>query len=76
MRRIGPVAVEGSGVHLKTDMPFLLAGGARVIEGNRFRRYDGREHNDLLAGILNLFGGEQLSYGDAAIDSVAIDLSV
>lgn len=62
--------------HSKTDMPFLLAGGAKLIQGNRFRRYEGRPHNDLLAGILNSFGGEQLSYGDAPYDSVAIDLSV
>jgi hypothetical protein len=61
--------------HSKADMPFLLAGGAQVIDGNRFRRYAGRSHNDLLAGISNLFGGDELRYGDAPADAAPIDLS-
>lgn len=68
--------VQHPATHAKTDMPFLLAGGAEVIAGNRFKRYEGRSHNDLLAGILNSFGANQLSYGDAAVDAAPIDLSV
>jgi len=49
--------------HDKKDMPFLLAGGGGGLKGGRHLKYGGRFHNDLLIGILNLFGDARTTYG-------------
>lgn len=53
--------------HSKNNMPFLLAGGGGGLRGGRFLRNDGiadPSHNNLLVGILNLFGDERQVFGD------------
>jgi hypothetical protein len=50
--------------HLKSDMPFLLAGGGGGLRGGRWLQNGGRSHNDLLVAILNLFGAERTTFGD------------
>jgi hypothetical protein len=51
--------------HLKTDMPFLLAGGGGGLRTGRFIRNDHAPHNNLLVSILNLFGDERQMFGDS-----------
>ncbi len=49
--------------HVKTSMPFLLAGGGGGLRGGRLLTYDHRSHNDLLVSILNLFGDTRTTFG-------------
>lgn len=51
--------------HAKNNMPFLLAGNGGGLVTNRYLRYSGASHNDLLLGILRLFGDERQTFGDA-----------
>lgn len=52
--------------HSKRNMPFLLAGGGGGLRGGRWVRYaNDRSHNDLLSGILALFGENRTVVGDA-----------
>jgi hypothetical protein len=50
--------------HTKNDMPFLLAGNGGGLKTNRYVRYQGQSHNDLLLSILRLFGDERPTFGD------------
>lgn len=50
--------------HSKDDMPFLLGGCGGGLQSG-WLRYDGESHNDLLVSILNLFGDERTTFGDA-----------
>jgi hypothetical protein len=50
--------------HVKTNMPFLLAGGGGGLRTGRWLNYNSRTHNDLLVSILNLFGDERTRFGD------------
>ncbi|MCB9539726.1 MAG: DUF1552 domain-containing protein [Myxococcales bacterium] len=51
--------------HDLTDIPFVLAGGAGGrLKGGRYLRYDGKPHNDLLVGILNLLGVPDATFGN------------
>ena len=49
--------------HVKTNMPFLLAGGGGGLRGGRHIKFNSRPHNDLLVSVLNLFGEDVASYG-------------
>jgi hypothetical protein len=51
--------------HRKDSMPFLLAGGGGGLRPGRHVQYGGASHNDLLVSILNLFGDDRQSFGDA-----------
>jgi hypothetical protein len=51
--------------HSKTSMPFLLAGNGGGLQTNRYLKYNGVSHNDLLLSILRLFGDEREKFGDA-----------
>lgn len=51
--------------HLKNSMPFLLAGNGGGLRTNRYVKYNGASHNDLLLAILRLFGDERATFGDA-----------
>lgn len=51
--------------HGKNSMPFLLAGGGGGLRTNRYLKYNGESHNDLLLGILRLFGDDRATFGDA-----------
>jgi Protein of unknown function (DUF1552) len=50
--------------HAKNSMPFLLAGNGGGLQTNRYLRYSGESHNDLLLSILRLFGDERPTFGD------------
>ncbi len=49
--------------HVKTDMPFLLAGNGGGLKTNRWVRYSGESHNDLLVALLNLCGDARTTFG-------------
>ncbi len=55
--------VQHPATHIKSDMPFLLAGGGGGLKAGRWLAYDGQSHNDLLVTLLNLFGDERQSFG-------------
>lgn len=50
--------------HAKNNMPFLLAGHGGGLQGNRYLRYRGQSHNDLLLAILRLFGDDRPTFGE------------
>jgi len=53
--------------HSKDNMPFLVAGGGGGLRGGRFLRNDAladRSHNNLLSGMLGLFGIDAPTFGD------------
>lgn len=50
--------------HAKNNMPFLLAGNGGGLRTNRYMRYNGESHNDLLLAILRLFGDNRDKFGD------------
>ncbi len=50
--------------HNKQNMPFLLAGAGGGLRGNRWLRFDNVSHNNMLVGILNLFGDARTTFGD------------
>ncbi len=57
--------VQHPATHIKSNMPFLLAGHGGGLRPDRWLAFDDRSHNDLLVGILNLFGDERTSFGFA-----------
>jgi hypothetical protein len=60
--------------HIKTSMPFLLAGGGGGLRGGRWLKFDHRSHNDLLVSIANLFGDPRQTFGDPAFCDGPLDL--
>ena len=50
--------------HGKSNMPFLLAGGAGMRTG-RWLKYGGLPHNRLLVSLFNVFGDTRTSFGDS-----------
>ncbi|WP_437953538.1 DUF1552 domain-containing protein [Sorangium sp. So ce296] len=52
--------------HMKTNMPFLLAGGGGGLRTGRWVRYPNLPHNNLLVSILNLFGDTRTTFGAPA----------
>ncbi len=51
--------------HAKNSMPFLLAGNGGGLATNRYLKYEGQSHNDLLLAILRLFEDQRETFGDA-----------
>ena len=51
--------------HAHDDMPFLLFGGGTGFRMGRYLRFNGLPHNNLLLSILQGFGGNHSSFGDA-----------
>jgi hypothetical protein len=58
--------------HTAVSIPFLLAGAGGGLKGGRHLNYGGRPHNDLLTGILNLFGDPSTSYGHAEFNTAPV----
>lgn len=58
--------VSRGNVHSHDDMPFMLAGGGAGFRMGRFVKWTGAYHNDLLVSIINGFGGNLTTYGEAA----------
>lgn len=58
--------------HDKKNMPFLLAGNGGGLRTGRMLNFNGRSHNDLLSGILNLFGANANSFGARGYNTGAI----
>jgi hypothetical protein len=50
--------------HDKGNMPFLLAGRGGGLRSGRWVQFDGQSHNDLLVSILNLYGADEMRFGD------------
>ncbi len=50
--------------HAKNSMPFLLAGNGGGLRTNRYLKYGGESHNDLLLAMLRLFGDNREKFGD------------
>jgi hypothetical protein len=62
--------ISRGNTHDLNDIPFVLAGGAGGrLKGGRYLRYDGKPHNDLLVGILNLLGVPDATFGDVSYTS-------
>lgn len=58
--------------HVKTDMPFLLAGRGGGLRSGRLVDYGGHSHTDMLLAILRLFGDDRSTLGDAQFSSGAL----
>ena len=56
--------LQNPATHVKTDMPFLLAGGGGGLRTNRWVQNNRASHNDLLVSILNLCGDPRTTFGD------------
>jgi hypothetical protein len=56
--------IQNPATHVKTDMPFLLAGGGGGLRTNRWLQKDHASHNDLLVSMLNLCGDPRTTFGD------------
>ncbi len=55
--------VQHPATHVKTDMPFLLAGNGGGLRTDRWLKYDGQSHSDLLVSLLNLCGDPRSTFG-------------
>jgi hypothetical protein len=55
--------MQSPATHDKRNMPFLLAGNGGGLRTNRFLKFDGDSHNDLLVALLNLCGDARTSFG-------------
>ena len=51
--------------HQKTNLPILLAGSGGGLKTGRWVQYPGVSHNNLLVSVLNLFGDNRQTFGDA-----------
>ncbi|MDP3151785.1 MAG: DUF1552 domain-containing protein [Archangium sp.] len=58
--------VSRGNVHSHDDMPFMLAGGGAGFRMGRFVKWTNAYHNDLLVSIINGYGGNLTTYGEAA----------
>jgi hypothetical protein len=58
--------------HRKDQMPFILAGRGGGLRPGRVVTYNGVSHNNLLVAILNLFGDERTTFGEAQFNSGAL----
>jgi len=59
--------------HVKTNMPFILAGnGGGLRTGRWLRATSGTSHNALLVALLNLFGDTRTSFGSANYQAGAL----
>jgi Protein of unknown function (DUF1552) len=58
-------------LHLKANMPFMLAGGGGMRTG-RWVKYPNPSHNGLLVSILNLFGDNRTSFGSSPYNTPAL----
>ena len=58
--------------HTNTSIPLMLAGGGGGLKGGRHLKYGGRPHNDLLVGILDLFGETRATYGHQEFNTAPI----
>ncbi|HMI87627.1 MAG TPA: DUF1552 domain-containing protein [Polyangiaceae bacterium] len=56
--------IQDPPTHVKTNMPFMLAGGGGGLLGGRWLKYASLPHNNLLVSILNLFGDTRQTFGD------------
>jgi hypothetical protein len=55
--------MQSPATHDRHDMPFLLAGNGGGLKTNRWLRYEGQSHNDLLVALLNLCGDPRSTFG-------------
>ncbi len=58
--------------HNQTNMPFMLAGAKDVLSTGRWVQATPQPHNNLLVSILNMFGGDDTSFGLPEYNSGAL----
>ena len=64
--------VSDGNTHRHDDMPFVLAGGARLgLNGGQLLQLSGRRHGDLLASICHLLGDPVNGYGQTSSGPIA-----
>jgi len=66
---------QGNGqTHSKDEIPFVLAGNyAGKLRTGRSLRYEQRAHNDLYLALLQMFGSDALTFGNAAVNGGALE---
>ncbi len=66
---------QGNGqTHDKNEIPMVLAGNyAGKLRTGRWLQYPQRAHNDLFVALLNLFGDDALTFGNAAVNGGALE---
>jgi hypothetical protein len=55
--------IQAPATHAKDNMPLLLAGKGGGLQTGRWLRFEEGSHNDLLLGILRLFGDQRPVFG-------------
>lgn len=66
---------QGNGqTHTKDQIPFVLAGNyAGKLRTGRWVQYEQRAHNDLYLALLQLFGSDALTFGNAAVNGGVLE---
>lgn len=66
---------QGNGdTHSKDQIPFVLAGNcAGKLRTGRWLQYEQRAHNDLYVALLQMFGGDALTFGNPAVNGGALE---
>ncbi|MEP6652838.1 MAG: DUF1552 domain-containing protein [Myxococcales bacterium] len=59
--------------HLQKNMPFILGGKAQgKIRSGRWLQVPSQPHNNLLVSLLNIFGGDEKTFGDPDFNTGAL----
>jgi hypothetical protein len=59
--------------HAQNNMPFILGGGAQgKIRSGRWLQVPSQSHNTLLVSLLNIFGGNDTSFGHPDFNAGAL----
>lgn len=66
---------QGNGdTHDKNQIPFVIGGNyAGKLRTGRWVEYEQRAHNDLYVALLNMFGSDTLTFGNATVNGGALD---
>jgi hypothetical protein len=59
--------IQNPATHVKTSMPFVLAGGGGGLRTGRLLTFDHVSHNNLLVSLLQLFGDLSTTFGNPAM---------
>jgi hypothetical protein len=61
---------QGNGqTHSKDQIPFVVAGNYQgKLRTGRWIQYEQRAHNDLFLSLMQLFGSDAVTFGNAAVN--------